>query len=140
MGGDGIDEYHTGIEVRPSLAFHPLQFIMVRLPDVRHAVDSGGDWTLGHAADGRAEEETKSSQSPLWGASQMDHLCKEPVRHCLRDEAKEVRPGARPQVLKNRRCIRWNTLRIFSGRVRRRWSRIVRCSRTVNVGQAPRYS
>src|SRR5437016_1640139 len=63
---------------------------------------------------------------------------KEPVRHCLRDEAKEVRPDARPQVRKNRRCIRWNTLRIFSGRARRRWLRIVRRSRKVNVGQAPR--
>jgi len=38
----------------------------------------------------------------------MDQLCKEPVRHCLRNEAKEVRPGARLQVTKNRRCIRWN--------------------------------
>src|SRR5437660_4952029 len=63
---------------------------------------------------------------------------KEPVRHCLRDEAKEVRPDARPQARKNRRRIRWNTLRIFSGRARRRWSRIVRRSRTVNVGHAPR--
>src|SRR4029077_7230467 len=31
----------------------------------------------------------------------------------LRDEAKEVRPDARPQARKNRRRIRWNTLRIF---------------------------
>ena len=42
------------------------------------------------------------------------------------------------------RCVRcltpsWNTLRIFSGRERRRWSRIVRRSRTVNVGQAPNH-
>ena len=41
------------------------------------------------------------------------------------------------------RCVRclipsWNTLRIFSGRERRRWWQIVRRSRTVNVGQAPR--
>ena len=63
---------------------------------------------------------------------------KEPVRHCLRDEAKEVLPDARPQARKNRRCIRWNTLRNFSGRERRRWLRIVRRSRKVNVGQAPR--
>ena len=62
----------------------------------------------------------------------------EPVRHCLRDEAKEVRPDARPQARKNRRRIHWNTLRIFSGRERRRWLRIVRRNRTVNVGQAPR--
>ena len=31
----------------------------------------------------------------------------------LRDEAKEVWPDARPQAWKNRRCIRWNPLRIF---------------------------
>ena len=46
--------------------------------------------------------------------------------------------GRRPG--KNRRCIRWNTLRIFSGRERHRWSRIIRRSRKVNVGQAPKYS
>jgi hypothetical protein len=62
VGGDSIDECHTGIEVRPSLAFHSFQFITVRLPDVRHIIDSGGDdWAVGHEADGRAEEETKSS-------------------------------------------------------------------------------
>jgi len=33
----------------------------------------------------------------------------------VRDEAKEVRPDARPQARKNRRRIHWNTLRIFSG-------------------------
>jgi hypothetical protein len=55
-----------------------------------------------------------------------------------RDEAKEVWPDARPQARKNRRRIRWNTLRIFSSRARRRWLRIVRRSRTVNVGQAPK--
>ena len=59
---DGIDECDTGIEVRPSLSFHPLQFIAVCLPDIRHSVDSGGNnWAVGHAADGRAEKETKSS-------------------------------------------------------------------------------
>ena len=31
----------------------------------------------------------------------------------VRDEVKEMGPDARPQVRKNRRCIRWNTLRIF---------------------------
>ena len=56
----------------------------------------------------------------------------------VRDEAKKVRPDARPQARKNRRRIRWNTLRIFSGRERRRWLWIVRRSRMVNVGQAPR--
>ena len=57
----------------------------------------------------------------------------------VRDEAKEVRPDARPQAWKNRRRIRRNTLRIFSGRERCRWSRIVRRSKTVNAGQAPRH-
>src|SRR4029077_19393463 len=56
----------------------------------------------------------------------------------VRDEAKEVWPNARRQARKNRRCIRWNTLRIFSGRARRRWWQIVRRSRKVNVAQAPR--
>jgi hypothetical protein len=55
----------------------------------------------------------------------------------VRDETKEMRPDARPQARKNRRRIRWNTLRIFLNRERRRWSRIVRRSRTVNIGQAP---
>ena len=58
----------------------------------------------------------------------------------VRGEAKEVLPDARPQAWKNRRCIRWNTLRIFSGRERRRWSRIIHRSRMVNVGQAPKAS
>ena len=39
----------------------------------------------------------------------------------VRDEAKEVRPDVRSQAQKNRRCIHWNALRIFSGRERRRW-------------------
>ena len=56
----------------------------------------------------------------------------------VRDEAKEMRPDARPQAWKSRTRIRWNTLRIFSGRERRRWSQIVRRIRTVNVGQVPK--
>ncbi len=48
-----------------------------------------------------------------------------------------MRPDARPQVRKNRGRIRWNTLRTFQGRERRRWLRIGRRSRTVYVGQAP---
>ena len=51
-----------------------------------------------------------------------------------------MRPAARPQARKNRRRIRWNTLRIISGRERRRWSWIVRRSRKVTVGQAPSLS
>ena len=31
----------------------------------------------------------------------------------VRDEGKELRPDARPQAWKNRRRIRWNTLRVF---------------------------
>ena len=58
----------------------------------------------------------------------------------VRDEAKEVWPDARPQAWNNRRRIRWNTLRIFSGRERRRCSQIVRRSRTINIGQAPRHN
>ena len=52
--------------------------------------------------------------------------CQEPVRHCLRGEAKEMRPDSRPQACENRRRIPGNTLRIFSGRERRRWSQIIR--------------
>jgi hypothetical protein len=48
-----------------------------------------------------------------------------------------MRSDAGPQAWKNRGHIRWNTLRIFSDRVRRRWSQIFRRSRMVNVGQAP---
>jgi len=33
----------------------------------------------------------------------------------VRDEAKKMRPDARPQARGNRRRIRWNTLRIFFG-------------------------
>ena len=44
----------------------------------------------------------------------------EPVRHCLRNEGNEVRPDARPQARESWRCIRWDTLRIFSGRERSR--------------------
>lgn len=41
------------------------------------------------------------------------------------------RPGKTGEV------HRWNTVKIFSGRERRRWLRIVRSSRTVNLGQTP---
>jgi hypothetical protein len=54
----------------------------------------------------------------------------------VRDEANEVRLDARPQARKNRKCIRWNTVKIFSNRVRRRWSRILHRSRKGNAGQA----
>jgi len=40
---------------------------------------------------------------------------KESVRVILRCEAKETLAGARPQARKNRKRIRWNTVRIFSG-------------------------
>ena len=57
----------------------------------------------------------------------------------VRDEAKEVRPDARPQARKNRRRIHWNTLRIFRGREQCRCVVIIRRSSMVNVGQALRY-
>ena len=44
---------------------------------------------------------------------------------------------ARPQARKNRRRIRWNTLRIFLGRERRRWQQIVCRSRMALLGQTP---
>ena len=55
----------------------------------------------------------------------------------LRNEAKKARPDERHKAWKNRKRIHWNTLRIFSGRARRRWSWIIRRSRTASVGQAP---
>ena len=45
------------------------------------------------------------------------------------------RPGKTGNVFAG--ILRWNILRMFSGRERRRWSRIVRRSRKVNAGQAP---
>jgi len=67
----------------------------------------------------------------------MNHQPRSLSDIAVRDEAKEVRPDARPQARKNRRRIRWNTLRIASCRERCRWLRIIRRSSTVNVGQAP---
>ena len=55
----------------------------------------------------------------------------------IRDEANEGHADARPQAPKNRRRIRWNTVRIFWGREQRRCLALVCRSRTVNVGQAP---
>jgi hypothetical protein len=52
-----------------------------------------------------------SHSSRLSRAAIPQHL--EPVRHCLRDEAKDVRPDARLQARKKLRCIRLNTLMIF---------------------------
>ncbi len=43
----------------------------------------------------------------------MSNGGEEPVRHHLRDEAKEARLDVRPQAWKNRERIRWNRLRIF---------------------------
>ena len=56
----------------------------------------------------------------------------------IRHEAREGQANARSQTPKNRRRIRWNTLRIFLGREHSRCPAIVRRSRTVNVGQASR--
>ena len=56
----------------------------------------------------------------------------------VRDEAKDVRLDARPQAWKNRRCIRWNPLRIFSGRERRRCQQIICRSRMALLERTPR--
>ena len=56
----------------------------------------------------------------------------------VRHEAKEGQADAQPQAPKNRRRIRWNTVRIFLDREQSRCLAIVRRSRTVNVRQAPR--
>ena len=80
----------------------------------------------------------KQSQAnhPFGGRAGGGHLSQEPVRHDLRDEAEEVRPGVRPPARKNRGRICWNTLRISSRREPRRWLRIIRRSRTVHVRRA----
>jgi hypothetical protein len=44
---------------------------------------------------------------PRWGGLGIY----EPVRHCLRDKAKEVWPQVRPPARENRKRIRWNTIR-----------------------------
>ena len=74
---------------------------------------------------------------PLQACYQPLIMSHEPVRYCLRDEAKEALADARPQATRNRRRIHWNTLRICRGREQSRCLCIVRRSRTVNVGQAP---
>ena len=86
---------------------------------------------------GKMKPPESAKKVGLLAAHERDSQGQEPVRHGLRDEANEVRPDARPQARKNRRRTHLNTLRIFQGRARRRWSWIVRRSRTVNVGQAP---
>ena len=63
----------------------------------------------------------------------------ESVRVILRYEARELRVDARPQARKNRRRIRWNTVRIFSGRERCRCLQIVCRSRMASLGQTPHY-
>src|SRR5512141_2332118 len=82
---------------------------------------------------------TRHSNVPRILTATFQHPAKSLSHIAVRNEAKEVRPDARPQARKNRRRIRWNTLRIFSGRERRRWLRIVPRSRKVNVGQAPSF-
>ena len=65
-------------------------------------------------------------------------ICKESVRVILRCEAKETLVDARPQARKTRRRIRWNTVRIFSGRERSRCQRIVCRRRMALLGQTSR--
>ena len=67
-------------------------------------------------------------------------ICKESVRVILRCEAKETLVDERRKARKNRRRIRWNTLRIFSGRERRRCQQIVCRSRMALFGQTPNHA
>ena len=91
----------------------------------RHALCSDGEFPSQHPRSNSVRHEGPDARS-------LSDIA-------VRDEAKEMRPDARPQARKNRTRIRWITLKIFSGRERRRWSWIVRRSRTVNVGQAPNH-
>ena len=61
---------------------------------------------------------------PPYGQARWS-LTQESVRVILRCEAKETLADTRPQAQKNRKRIRWNTLRIFLSRARRRCLRIV---------------
>ncbi len=69
----------------------------------------------------------------------MNNAGVESVRVILRCEARELRADAKPQARKNRRRIRWNTVRNFSGRERRRCLQIVCRRRTASLGQTPHY-
>jgi hypothetical protein len=60
------------------------------------------------------------------------------VRHCICNEAKEVQLDARPQARTSWRWIRLNTLMIFLAKYGADGLRIIRHSKTVNVGLASR--
>jgi hypothetical protein len=62
MGPDRVDESDARVEVFPDLMFHPIEFMAIGVPDIRHALDGRNRRTLRHAADGRAEQEKKSSE------------------------------------------------------------------------------
>src|SRR5574341_311894 len=66
MGGNRIDQRDARIEVFPDLILNSSQLIAVRLPDVHHAGDCRGNRAVWHAADGRAEQETKSRERPSY--------------------------------------------------------------------------
>jgi hypothetical protein len=92
-----------------------------------------------HPADHHDTDHQKTMDERLYRRTNLaSHSTRSLPDIAIRDEAKEVRQDARLQARKNRRCTRWNTLMIFSGRERRRWLQIIRRSRTVNIGQTPR--
>src|SRR5687768_15414304 len=83
--------------------------------------------------------DTKAVQSITGRRSRLEielHA-RESVRVILRCEGNEMLADAGPQARKNRKRIRWNTLRIFSGRERPRCLQIVCRSRMALLGQTP---
>jgi hypothetical protein len=64
MSGNRINQSDARIKVFPDLILDSPNLVTVRLPDVRHAVDGRSNRAVWHAADGRAEQETKSREWP----------------------------------------------------------------------------
>ena len=57
-----INEGDAGGQILVDPFFDPFKLISIGVPDVRHRMNRRGDRTLWHAADGRAEQETKSRE------------------------------------------------------------------------------
>ena len=56
MSSNGIDKRYARIEILPDWIFY-IELFPIGLPDISHTVDSRGDRSVRHAADGRAEVE-----------------------------------------------------------------------------------
>ena len=65
----------------------------------------------------------------IWKSQKAKELARSRSDITVRDEVKEGQADTRPQGTKNRRRIRWNTLRIFWGREQSRCLFIIRRSR-----------